>query len=84
MFLDGKVHGPDRINFLSKYLNELGRSITDGTPVKEYLHWSLLGNFEWVEVYDQRFGMVCVDYSDFKRISKDSALWYRRLIASGI
>ena len=84
VFLDGKVHDPDRIDFLTKYLNELGRSITDGTPIKGYLHWSLLDNFEWAEGYAQRFGMVYVDYSDFKRIPKDSALWYRRLITSGI
>jgi beta-glucosidase len=43
--------------------------------------WSLLDNYEWQHGYTQRFGMTWVDYATQKRIPKDSALWYRRVIA---
>ena len=33
------------------------------------------------EGYDQRWGLVYVDYPTQRRIPKDSAHWYRRVIA---
>lgn len=77
---DGKVHDENRIEFLTSYLKALERSVQSGVPVKGYLHWSLLDNFEWAEGYSQRFGLVHVDYATQKRTLKDSALWYRDVI----
>lgn len=82
VYQDGKVHDAERIDFLDMYLKELGNSILDGTPVKGYLHWSLLDNFEWSQGYDERFGIVYVDYRDQKRTLKDSAYWYANVIAT--
>jgi beta-glucosidase/6-phospho-beta-glucosidase/beta-galactosidase len=45
------------------------------------MQWSLLDNYEWAEGYSQRFGMVHVDYDTQKRTPKESALWYRDVIA---
>ena len=53
----------------------------DGTPVLGYFHWSLLDNFEWSEGYKQRFGLVHVDYATLRRTPKDSAHWYKDVIA---
>ena len=47
-----------------------------------YFVWSLLDNFEWAYGYDKRFGIVHVDYETQRRIPKDSAAWYRDLIAA--
>ena len=47
-----------------------------------YFVWSLLDNFEWDRGYSQRFGIVWVDYATQRRIPKDSARWYRRVIDS--
>ncbi len=80
VYQDGKVHDIDRIDFLDMYLKELANSISDGTPIKGYLHWSFLDNFEWGEGYDERFGIVYVDYRDQKRTLKDSAYWYAKVI----
>ena len=80
VFLDGKVHDPNRIDFLHRYLLELRKAIDDGTPVKGYLHWSFMDNFEWAEGYDDRFGFVYVDYRTQERIPKDSAFWYTEVI----
>ena len=79
--IDGKVHDPQRIDFLRSYLRELGRVIKDGVPVLGYMQWSIMDNFEWAFGYKQRFGLVYVDYPTGKRILKDSALWYKKVIA---
>jgi beta-glucosidase len=83
LFLDGKVHDPQRIDFMHRGLLELGRAIKDGVPVTGYYAWSLLDNFEWHDGYSQRFGMVYVDYQTQRRIPKDSFDWYRQVIATG-
>lgn len=82
IFLDGKVHDPDRIDFLHRYLLELKKTIEDGTPVIGYLHWSFTDNMEWHSGYDDRFGLVYIDYRDQRRIPKDSAYWYAEVISN--
>jgi len=80
--LDGKVHDPQRIDFLSRYLGQLERAMDDGVEVEGYFQWSLMDNFEWQEGYRFRFGLVHVDYQTQNRTPKDSAYWYRDVIAS--
>lgn len=81
-FLDGSVHDPQRVDFLTRYLQALRRGIQAGADVRGYFHWSLTDNFEWAEGYAQRFGLVYVDYPTGTRIPKDSARWYREIIKS--
>jgi len=78
--LDGRVHDPQRIDYTARHLNELGRAINDGVVVNGYFHWSLMDNFEWAEGYDQRFGLVYVDFESQERTPKDSASWYANVI----
>lgn len=80
--VDGKVHDPWRTDFLRRYLRQLGRAMAEGIPVLGYQHWSVMDNFEWAEGYDPRFGLIYVDYADGRRIVKDSAWEYRRIIES--
>lgn len=82
IFMDGQVHDADRIDFLHLYLAELKRACVDGVPVTGYLHWSLTDNFEWHNGYDERFGLIFIDYATQRRILKDSARWYANLIAT--
>lgn len=79
---DGKVHDPQRTAFLNGYLKSLLRASNDGVPVKGYMHWSLLDNFEWREGLAQRFGLIYVNYKTQRRIVKDSAFRYKEIIAS--
>jgi beta-glucosidase len=79
---DGRVHDPERINFLRGYLRELRRACAEGIDVRGYFLWSIMDNFEWAAGYSQRFGIVYVDYPTGRRIVKDSALWYKEVIAS--
>lgn len=78
--LDGKVHDPNRIDFLSRYLSELKKCAEDGTDIRGYFLWSLMDNFEWYSGYADRFGIIYVDYPSQGRIIKDSGYWYRQTI----
>ena len=80
--LDGKVHDADRIDFTARHLISLGRAIDEGVPVEGYFHWSLIDNFEWGHGYKHRFGLVFCDYPTQRRVPKDSADWYAKVIAS--
>ena len=80
--LDGKIHDPQRIDFLSRYLRQLNRASTEGIPCGGYFLWSIMDNFEWSHGYKRRFGIIHIDYETHKRTLKDSALWYRDVIAS--
>jgi beta-glucosidase len=79
---DGCVHDPQRIDFTRAYLRALRRAAAGGVDVRGYFHWSILDNFEWAEGYRQRFGLIHVDYATQQRTLKDSAHWYRTVIAS--
>ena len=78
--LDGKVHDPNRIDFLHRYLRGLKTAAESGCDVRGYFQWSFMDNFEWAKGYNPRFGMVFCDYATQKRIPKDSAYWYKEVI----
>lgn len=78
--LDGKVHDPNKIDFLARYLHELKKAVEE-IDLRGYFQWSLMDNFEWAKGYSERFGLVYVDYPTQKRILKDSAHWYKEIIS---
>lgn len=39
--------------------------------------WSAMDNFEWINGYGDRFGIVHVDFKTQKRTPKLSAQWFR-------
>jgi beta-glucosidase len=78
--LDGCVHDPARIDFLSRYLAYVGRACAEELPVQGYFQWSILDNFEWSFGYKERFGLIHVDYTTGRRTPKDSYHWYRQVI----
>jgi beta-glucosidase len=78
---DGRVHDPERQQYLESYLDAIRRAVEQGAPVAGYFVWSLLDNFEWGHGYTKRFGIVYVDYATQQRVIKDSARWYRSFVA---
>ncbi len=58
--------------FIETALSGVSACLTDGIPVKGYLHWSLMDNFEWQKGYSMTFGLVAVDRSTQKRSPKPS------------
>jgi beta-glucosidase len=77
----GRVPDEKRRVFVKEHLRAARRAVEAGVPLHGYFVWSLLDNFEWDRGYSQRFGIVWVDYATQRRIPKDTALWYRRVIA---
>ncbi|BCB80179.1 GH1 family beta-glucosidase [Phytohabitans flavus] len=78
---DGQVADANRIAYLDGHLRAVHTAIERGVDVRGYLVWSLMDNFEWAEGYRKRFGIIHVDYQTQRRTPKDSALWYRDVIA---
>lgn len=76
---DGKVHDGCRIAYLESYLKNLRKASAE-VPIKGYFHWSLIDNFEWAWGYQERFGLIYVDYPTQRRTVKDSGYWYKKVI----
>jgi beta-glucosidase len=72
----GFVADHERRDFFDRHLRAVHDAIAGGADVRGYFAWSLLDNFEWAWGYDQRFGIVRVDYDTQVRQPKSSALWY--------
>jgi beta-glucosidase len=69
-----------RVAYLRSYIAAMAEARAAGADVRGYFAWSLLDNFEWGGGYDQRFGLVYVDYQTQRRIPKASAQWYSAFI----
>jgi beta-glucosidase len=78
----GCVSDVRRIEYLRGHLAAASRAISDGVPLAGYFAWSLLDNFEWAHGYAKRFGLFDVDFSTLRRRPKDSAHWYRQVVAA--
>ena len=78
---DGQVRDGDRVSYLARHVAAAGEALAAGVPLTGYYVWSLLDNYEWSFGYTRRFGLVRVDFGSQLRTPKDSARWYRRLIA---
>ena len=77
----GRSRDQRRLNYLRDHFAAAHRAIQNGVPLKGYFVWSFMDNFEWAKGYTQRFGLVWVDYETQQRRPKDSALWYKEVIA---
>lgn len=78
--VDGQVHDTQRVKYLTDHVRAMARAIEQGVPLRSYMVWSLMDNFEWASGYEKRFGIVHVDYESQARHLKDSALWYRAFL----
>lgn len=63
-----------RVEYVNRAVKAVEACLHDGVPVRSYIHWSLLDNFEWVFGYGPRLGLVAVDRQTQKRTPKPSAL----------
>ncbi|WP_169984624.1 GH1 family beta-glucosidase [Microbispora sp. H10836] len=75
------VADPGRISYLDAHFRAARSAMDRGADLRGYFVWSLLDNFEWARGYDKRFGLVRVDYETLERTPRDSARWYREVIA---
>lgn len=80
VFPDNRVHDPQRVHFLYRYLNKLAKTIKEGVDVRGYFIWTFTDNFEWTGATSKRYGIVYIDFNTQKRTLKDSAYWYKKVI----
>jgi beta-glucosidase len=73
---------PRRVDYLDAHLRALHAAMQRGVDVRGYFAWSLFDNFEWAQGYEQRFGLVHVDYATQVRTPKASARWYSAVCRS--
>jgi len=79
---DGLVNDPLRTDYIARHIEATLKARGEGVDVRGYLVWSLFDNFEWIQGYQRRFGMVYVDFATQKRIPKQSFNAYRDIIAA--
>ena len=58
-----RADGLDRPRYVREHLGAVADAVADGVPVRAYLHWSLVDNYEW-GTYEPRFGLYGLDRSD--------------------
>jgi beta-glucosidase len=80
----GTTDDAQRVGYVRRALEGLGRCLADGVDVRSYFYWSLLDNFEWLYGYGPRFGIVDVDRTTQLRTVKPSGHWLGRIARTGV
>jgi beta-glucosidase len=70
-----------RAAFLEEHVAVLSGAEAEGLPVHGYLHWSLVDNYEWLDGFEPRFGLLELDRETLARRERPSAETFRRLAA---
>ena len=78
---NGAIRDQQRIDYLQRHIATVAEVLRQGVPIKGYIVWSFLDNFEWAQGYRKRFGLVYVDYPTQQRTVKESGHWYANFIA---
>ena len=73
-----------RSGFLLDHLRAAVEAIADGADVLGYLHWTGFDNFEWLEGYGAKFGLVAVDRATLERRPKPSAEVFADVCRTGV
>ncbi|MEO9576269.1 MAG: GH1 family beta-glucosidase [Tateyamaria sp.] len=79
--VDDAVDDAPRIAYFNSHLSAVRNAIGKGVPVKGYMAWSLLDNYEWALGYEKRFGMVHVDFETLERTPKASWHAFKAMLA---
>jgi beta-glucosidase len=74
---DGNVYDTDRLTYLRNGMMWQHRAISEGVPLKGNFMWNAMDNFEWINGFGDRFGLVHVDFKTQKRTPKLSAKWFK-------
>ena len=72
-----------RVAFIQAALSGVQNCIADGLPVKGYIYWSLMDNFEWQKGFSMQFGLIAVDRSTQTRSPKSSLAFLGNYLRRG-
>jgi beta-glucosidase len=62
-----------RITWIKHALKGLKSCLEDHIDIRGYLYWSAMDNFEWLEGYSPKFGLIAINRENQTRIVKESA-----------
>jgi len=68
-----------RPGHIVEHVRAVHRAIQRGADVRGYFHWSLVDNFEWVEGWSARFGLIAVNPFTQERRLRASAEVYAEI-----
>lgn len=68
-----------RMAFIEKAFQGVEECVKDGFPIKGYMYWSLLDNFEWQKGFCMTFGLVAVNRETFERTAKPSLAYMGKI-----
>ena len=72
-----------RVEYIQRALAGIQQCVADGLPVKGYLYWSLMDNFEWQKGFAMQFGLIGVDRQHGQTRLPKPSLSYLGSIAKG-
>jgi beta-galactosidase len=71
-----------RPNFIAEHLKAIEKAANEEkVDVRGYFHWALTDNYEWAKGFKMKFGLFAVDLETKKRIMRESAKTYKKIIA---
>jgi beta-glucosidase len=73
-----------RWRYIYDHLESVHCAMEEGVVIIGYLYWSLLDNFEWDKGFVPRFGLVDVNYKNYKRTIRKSAKKFAEVCKTGI
>ena len=59
-----------RVAYIQTAMKGVENCIQDGIPVKGYMYWSMMDNFEWQKGFGMTFGLISVDRTTQTRTAK--------------
>jgi beta-glucosidase len=78
---NGVEDAEDRLRprYLAEHLHQMWKAANFNWPVKGYLHWTLVDNFEWERGWSQRFGLWELDLETQGRRKRPSADFFAEI-----
>ena len=73
-----------RWDYILQHLKNIHRAMDEGVGILGYIYWSLIDNFEWDQGFAPRFGLIDVDYRNYKRTIRESARKFAEVCKTGV
>ncbi|MGD0834414.1 MAG: glycoside hydrolase family 1 protein [Candidatus Dormibacteria bacterium] len=70
--------------YITDHLRAAMEAVREGADLRGYLYWTGFDNFEWLDGYAMRFGLIAVDRATLERRPKRSAAVYAEICRSRV
>lgn len=78
---NGIADGSDtqRPRYILTHLAQVERTIRDGADIRGYFYWTFIDNFEWLEGWRPKFGLLGMKPDTLERVPRQSAYLYSEI-----